>query len=259
MRWVCWDLKFQQSARTLMMFVTKLCLTLCNPMNCSLPGSSIYGIFPVKNTLVCYHFLLQGIIPTQGSNTQFLHCRWFLYHWATREALRYNSVQFSHSVMSDSLGTHGLQHSRPPCPSPTPRVYSSSFPLSRWCHPTISSSVNHFFLCCPLLLLLSMFPSISVFSSESALHIRWPKYCSFSFSIGPSNKYLGLISFRIDWFDLLAVQGTLKSILQHWKLKASVLWHSAFLMVQLSHPYMTADYMITWLLDMVFMYFEPFI
>ena len=91
----------------------------------------------------------------------------------------------------------------------------------------------------PLLLLSSIFPSISVFSNESALHIRWPKYWSFSFSINPSNDYLGLISFRMDWFDLLAVQGTLKSLLQHHSSKASILWHSAFFMFQLSHSYMT--------------------
>ena len=98
---------------------------------------------------------------------------------------------------------------------------------------------NHFILCCPLLVLPSIFPSIRVFSSESVLCIKWPKYWSFSFSINPSNEYLGLISFRIDWFDLLAVQGTFRSLLQHHSSKASVLWCSAFFMVQLSHPYMT--------------------
>ena len=101
---------------------------------------------------------------------------------------------------------------------------------------------NHLILCCPLLLLPSIFPSIRVFSNESVLHIRWPKYWSFSFSISPSNEYSGLISFRMDWLALLAVQGTLKSLLQHHSLKVSILWHSAFFsffMVQLSHPYMT--------------------
>ena len=98
---------------------------------------------------------------------------------------------------------------------------------------------NHLILCCPLLLLPSSFPSIRVFSSESGLHIRWPKYWSFSYSISFSNEHLGLISFRIDWFDLLAVQGTLKSLLQHHSSKASILQCSAFYMVQLSHPYMT--------------------
>ena len=115
------------------------------------------------------------------------------------------SVQFSHSVVSNSLRPHGLKHARPPCPSLTPRVYSNSCPLSQWCHPT------HLVLCCPLLLLPSIFPSIRVFSNESALRIRWSKYWSFSFSISPSNEYSGLFSFKMDWLDLLAVQGTLES------------------------------------------------
>ena len=98
---------------------------------------------------------------------------------------------------------------------------------------------NHLILCRPLLLPPSIFPRIRVFSSESVLHIRWPKYCSFSFSISPSNEYSGLISFRMDWLDLLVVHGTLKTLLQHHNSKASILWHSAFFMVQLSHLYMT--------------------
>ena len=98
---------------------------------------------------------------------------------------------------------------------------------------------NHLILRQPLLLLPSIFPSIRVFSNELALHIRWPKYWSFSFNISASNEHSGLISFRMDWLDLLAVQGTLKSLLQHHSSKASVLWHSAFFMVQLSQPYMT--------------------
>ena len=98
---------------------------------------------------------------------------------------------------------------------------------------------NHLILCRPLFLPPSIFPSIRIFSNESFLHIRWPKCWSFSFSISPSNEYSGLISFRIDWFDLLTVQGTLKSLLQHHSSKASILWHSAFFTVQLSHPYMT--------------------
>ena len=118
------------------------------------------------------------------------------------------SVQFSRSVMSDSLRPHELQPAKPPCASPTPGAYPNSYPLSWGCHPTISS-------CHPLLLLPSIFPIIRVFSNESALHIRWPKYWSFSFNISPSNEHSGLISFRMDWLDLLAVQGTLKSLLQH--------------------------------------------
>ena len=104
---------------------------------------------------------------------------------------------------------------------------------------------NHLILCRPLLLLPSVFPSIRVFSHESVLRIRWPKYRSFSFSISPSNEYSGLISFRIDWFDLLPVQGTVKSLLQHHSSKASILWRSAFFIVHLSHPYMTMGRTIT--------------
>ena len=104
---------------------------------------------------------------------------------------------------------------------------------------TIRWPFNHLIFCCPLLLLPSIFPSIRVFSNESALHIRWPNYWSFTFSIRPSNEYSGLISFRMGWLDLLAVQGTPKSLLQHHSSKASILWHSVFFIIQLSHPYMT--------------------
>ena len=144
-----------------------------------------------------------------------------------------SSVQFSRSVVSDSLQTHGLQHASPPCPSPTPRAYSKLMSIE-----SVMPS-NHLILCCPLHCPLSTFPSIRVFSSETVLHIRWPKYWSFSFSISPSNEYSGLISFRIDWFDLLTIQGTFKSLLQHHSSKRSILWCSAFFIVQLSHPYMT--------------------
>ena len=138
------------------------------------------------------------------------------------------------SVVSDSLQPHELQHARPPSASPTPGVHSIPYPSSRWCHPTISS-------CHPLLPLLSVVPSIRLFSSESVLHIRWPKYWSFSFHISLSNEYSGLISLRIDWFDLLAVQGTLKSLLQHHSSKSSILQCSAFFIVKLSSPYMTTS------------------
>ena len=106
---------------------------------------------------------------------------------------------------------------------------------------------NHLILCCPLLFLPSMFPSIRVFSNESALHIKWPKYWSFSFNLSPSNEHPGLISFRMDWLDLLAVQGTLKGLLQHHSSKASILQRSAFFIVQLSHPYMTTGKTIAWM------------
>ena len=137
---------------------------------------------------------------------------------------------FSHSATSGSLQPHALQHARLPCPSPSPGACSNSCPLSWSFHPTISS-------CHPILLLPSIFPSIRVFLNESVLYISWPKYWSFSFSISPSNEYSGLIPFRIDWFDLLVVQGTVKSLIQHDNSKASILQHSAFFMVQLSHLY----------------------
>ena len=151
-------------------------------------------------------------------------------HWTTHSSVQFS--QFSHSIVSDSLRPHESQHARPPCPSPTPRVHSDSRPSSQWCHPAISSSVIPFSSCPQSL-------PASVFSNESTLHMRWPKYCSFSFSIIPSNGIPGLISFRMDWLDLLAVQGTLRSLLQHHSSKASILWCSAFFTVQLSHPYMT--------------------
>jgi len=134
--------------------------------------------------------------------------------------------------MSDSLRPHELQHARPPCPSPTPGVRPNSCASSQWCHPAISSSVIPF-PSCPQSL------PASVFSGESTLRMRWPKYWSFSFSIGPSNEHSGLISFRVDSLDLLAVQGTLKSLLQHHSSKASVLQCSAFFTAQLSYPYVT--------------------
>ena len=141
--------------------------------------------------------------------------------------------QFSHSVVSDSLQLHGLQHARTPCPSPTPGVYSNSRPLSCWCHPTISSSV------------------VPVSSQHQGL-FKWvssshqvAKVLEFQcLSISPSNEYSGLISFRIDWLDLFAAQGALKSLLQHHSSKASVLQGSAFFIVQLSHPYMTTGKII---------------
>ena len=135
--------------------------------------------------------------------------------------------------MSDCLQPHGLQHARLLCLLLSPRVCSNSCPLSRWCHPTISSSVTPFFSC------PQSFPASGAFSSESVLCIRWPKYWSFSFSFSPSNEYSGLISFWMDWLDLLAVQGTLKSLFQHHISKASILQCSAFFIGQLSHPYMT--------------------
>ena len=137
--------------------------------------------------------------------------------------------QFSCSVMSDSLWPHESQYARLPCPSPTPGVHPNSCASSQWCHPAISSSVI-LFSCPQSLLALESFP------------IRWPKYWSFSLSISPSNEHPGLVSFRMDWLDLLAVQGTLKSLLQHHSSKASILQHAAFFTVQLSCPYNFTNY-----------------
>ena len=131
------------------------------------------------------------------------------------------SVQFSRSVMSNSLQPHGLQLTRLPCPSPAPRVYSNSCPSSWWYHPTISSSVVPFSSC------LQSFPASGSFPVSQFFASGGQSIGSFSFSLSPSSEYSGLISLRIDWFDLLAVQGTLKSLLQHHSSKASILWHSA--------------------------------
>ena len=133
--------------------------------------------------------------------------------------------------MSNSLWPHEMLHPRLPCSSLSPRVCTNSCPLSQWCYPNILSSVTPFSFC------LQSFPELGSFSSESVLHIRWLMCWSFSFSISSSNEYSGLISFRIDWFDLLAVQRTLKDLLQHHSSKASIPRFSTFFMAQLSHPY----------------------
>ena len=150
--------------------------------------------------------------------------------WHRNDRIRIFLLLFSCSVVSDSLLPHGLQYTRLPSPSLSLSLFIS-----------IESTMlsNHLMPCHPLLLLSSIFASIRVFSSEWALCIRWPKYWSFSFSIGPSKEHSGLISFRIDWLDILAVQGTLKSLLKHQSPKASILQCSAFFILQLSHLYMT--------------------
>ena len=141
--------------------------------------------------------------------------------------IHFSSVQsLSHVQLFE---THGRQHTRLPCLSPTPGACSNSCPLSQWCIPS-----NHLILYCPLLLPPSIFLSIRVFYNESVLHIRWQKYWSFSFNISPSNEHPGLISFRMDCLDLLAVQGTLKSLLQHHSSKASILRCSVFFIIQFS-------------------------
>ena len=137
---------------------------------------------------------------------------------------------FSCSVISTSLLPNELQHTRLPCPSPSPGCLLKLMSIES------VMPFNHLVLCRPLLLLLSIFPSIGVFSNESVLRIRWPKYWSFSFNISPSNEYSGPIFFRMDWLDLLAVQGTFKESSPTPYSKASIFWHSAFFMVQLSKP-----------------------
>ena len=142
------------------------------------------------------------------------------------------SVQFSHSVVSNSETPWAAA-----CQASLSITNSQSLLKLMSTESMLPS--NHLILCRPLLLLPLIFPSIRVFSSESVFHIRWPKYWSFSFNIGPSNEYSGLISFRMDWLDILAFQGTLKSLLQHHSSKASILRRSAFFIAQVSHPYMT--------------------
>ena len=169
--------------------------------------------------LACFHYL-------SSLNIQRLPIHITLY-----DILSISLVQFSHSVVSNSLWPHGRQHTRFP-------IRNSQSLLKLMSIELVMPS-NHLILCRPLLLPPSIFPSIRVFSNESVLPIRWAKYWSFSFSISPSNEYSGLISFRMDWLDLLAVQRTLKSLLQYHSSKASILWCSAFFIVQLSHPYIT--------------------
>ena len=148
-------------------------------------------------------------------------------------SIAHYSVQFSRSVVYDSLHPHGLTNAILPCPS------TNSQSLLKLKSIESGMPSNHLVLCHPLVLPPSIFSSIRVSSNESVLRIRWPKDWSFSFSISPSNEYSGQISFRMDWLDLLTVQGTLKSLLQHHSSKASILWPSVFFIVQLSHPYVT--------------------
>ena len=155
-------------------------------------------------------------LATQGLNTSLALIGRFFTTAAPNYFIQFSSVQFSRSVVSDSLQLLGLRHARLPCPSPTPRVYSNSCPLSRWCHPTISSSVI------PFSSHLQSFPA-SRFFPMSQFFPLGGRSIEVSFSISPSSEYSGLISFRMDWLDLLTVQGTLKSLLQHHSSKASIL------------------------------------
>ena len=178
-------------------------LACCSPWDCQESNATELNFpFDLFNPLHCFSKYLDSKSPDSEG---YLFCRNI-----------HVSVQFSRSVVSGPLRPHGLQHSRLPCPSPTPGACSNSMSIK------LVVPSNH--LCCPLLLLPSIFPSIRLFSNESVLCIRWPKYWSFQLSTSPSNGYSGLISFRIDWFDFLTVQGTFKSLLQHHSLKASILW-----------------------------------
>ena len=162
-----------------------------------------------------------GLLSRKGRRHKALeNSAWFIWKtkkWGHKSCGQIRSDQIICSVMSDSLWPHESQHARPPCPSPTPEVHSDSRASNQWCHPAISSPVIPFSSCPQSL------PASEFFSNESTLRMRWPKYWSFSFSIIPSKEIPGLISFGMDWLDLLAVQGTLKSLLQHHSSKASII------------------------------------
>ena len=190
-------------------------------------------LFPTDDLLT-----VQSCWQVCGSQSPGPSMRNFRYRDGADSPYHLMLLSFSYSVVSDSLRPHGLQHARLPCPSPTPGACLKLMTID------LVMPSNHLILCHPLLLLPSIFPSIKVFSSESVLPIRWPKYWSFSFSISPSNEHSGLVSFRIDWLDLLAVQETLKSLLLHHSSKASIFQPSAFFMAQFSDPYMTTGKII---------------
>ena len=199
--------------------------------------------FPGKNTGVDCHAFLQGIFLTQGLNPcLLLSCiaDGFFTHWATWKGIFLLSGQFSSVLSPVWLFATPWTATPQACLSIT-----NSWSLLKLTSIKLVMPSKHLILCCPFLFLPSIFPSSRVFSNKSVLHIRWPKCWSFSFSISPFNEYLGSISLRTDWLDLLVVQGTLKSLLQHHSSKASILWHSAFFKVQLSHPCMATGKTIT--------------
>ena len=202
-------------------------------MDCTLPGSSVHGILQARILEWGLPFPSPGNLPNTGIEPVFLDSPALAGSFFST----IKPVQFSRSVVTDSATpwTAACQASL---------SITNSWSLLKLMFIELVMPSNHLILCCPLLLPPSVFPSIRVFSSESVLHISWPKYWSFSFSISPSNEYSGLISFRMDWLDLLAVQGTLKSLLQHHRSKASIVRRSAFFIVQLSHPYMTTGKII---------------
>ena len=219
------------------------CSTLCNPMDCSPLGSS------VEKATATHSSTLAWKIPwaEEPGRLQSMGSQRVRHDWATSLSL-FIFMHWTRKWQLIGIGkivaVQSLSH-----------VWLFAIPWTAACQASLSFTIswsllklmsiesvmpsNHLILCCPFLLLPSVFPSIRVFSSESAIHIRWPKYWSFSFNISSSNEHPGLISFRMDWLDLLAVQGTLKSLLQHHSSKASVLQCSAFFMFQLSHQYKT--------------------
>ena len=206
--------------------VTQLCLTLCDPTKLLCPW-----VFSGKNTKVGCSFLLQGTFLTQGSNPVFhVSC--------ITGSFFVSSVQLPSCVWLYATPRNAAHQAS--------LSITNSRSLLRLMSIELVMPSNHLILCRPLLLPPSTFPSIKVFSNESVLHIKWPKYWSCSCSISPSKEYSGLISFRIHWFDLLAVQGTLENQLQHHSSKASILQCSAFFIVQLSHPYMTTGKTTAW-------------
>ena len=194
-------------------------------MDCSPPGSSVLGILQARiQEWVAMPFSSGSLQPRDRTQVLCIAGRFFTI-WATRKALKYITVQFSRSVVSDSW--RPVKYSTPGLP-----VHCQLTEFTQTHVHCVGDTIQPSHpSCCPLHLLPSIFPSIKVFSNESVLLIRWPKYWSFSFSISPANEWLGLISFRMDWLDLLAVQGTLKSLLQHHSSKVSIFWCSAFFTV----------------------------
>ena len=225
--------------------VAQSCLILCEPMDCSTPDFPILHHLPefvqthvhrVGDDIQPSHSLLSPYPPAFNFSQ---HQSLFQWVHSSNQVARVLELQLQIPIISVQLlsSVQLFDTLRNEAHQASLSIKNSQNLLKLMCIESVMPS-NHFILCHPLLL-LSVFPSIMVFSSESVLHIRWPKYWSFSFSICPSSEYSGLISFMIDWLDLLAVQGTLKSLLQHHSSKASILQHSAFFRVQLSHPYMT--------------------
>ena len=199
-------------------------------MDCNPPGSPVHGDSPGKSIGVACHALLQRIFPTQGSNPHTLH----LLHWQAGSLPLVPPAQISSVAQSCLTLCDPMNHSTLGLP-----VHHQLPELTQTHVHQVSDAIQPPHPLSSLLYLPPILSSVRIFSNESTLHMKWPKYWSFSLSISPSNEHLGLISLRMDWLDLPAVQGTLKSLLQHHSSKASIFKHSAFFTVQLSHPYMT--------------------